>query len=245
MNLKLMKLLAGLSKRDRNESRKRRVNISPALLLILTIVTILLSALSGNAVFTVTVLAVLFVRTALLPAEDIREILAPLLLPVIMTVAIMLPAVFMGSPATLLTVTMKVLASLLSLSLLNHDAGWKGISSALSGLHMPDTFIFILDTTMRFLTILGNFSNSIIEAVSLRRVGKKNWKNAGTGGILGTTFLKSEQLAEEMSEAMTCRGFTGKYRTYEHHRFSIQDALVLTIMACLIVFFIYTEMAIK
>ena len=74
---------------------------------------------------------------------------------------------------------------------------------------MPGVFVLTLDMTVRFLYLLGSFSNSVLEAVTLRRVGDQNWKNAGTGGILGNTFLKAQEMSQGTGEAMLCRCFDG------------------------------------
>ena len=104
---------------------------------------------------------------------------------------------------------MKVLESVLVLTMLNEDVSWKNMTAAMRRFHMPGVFVLTLDMTVRFLYLLGSFSNSVLEAVTLRRVGDQNWKNAGTGGILGNTFLKAQEMSQGTGEAMLCRCFDG------------------------------------
>ncbi|MEE3420806.1 MAG: energy-coupling factor transporter transmembrane component T [Lachnospiraceae bacterium] len=242
MNLKIMKLLAGLARKDKeNHIGQESRGAGPALLLIASICVIFLCALSRNAIFTVTVLALLLLRIALMAEADIVDVLKPVLLPAIFCMLIMLPAVFMGSPRTMLTVTMKVVESVTVLSLLGNRIGWKGMTGAFGEMHLPPMFVMVLDTTMRFLTILGDYSGKIVEAVTLRRVGEKNWKNAGTGGILGQTFLKSQEMSTRMEEALFCRGFSGQYKSLTTHKFGAGDILLIVALIGLFAFFFYTQ----
>lgn len=242
MNLKILQLLKRLAKQDtRADGGQESHSAGPALSLIFCICVIFLCALSENAIFTVTVLAGLLIRIALLPGEIISEVVKPVVLPAVFCMLIMLPAVFMGSPRTMLTVTMKVVESVMVLSLLGNRIGWKSITRAFGEMHMPQMFVMILDTTMRFLTILGDYSGKIVEAVTLRRVGEKNWKNAGTGSILGQTFLKSQEMSTHMEEALICRGFSGQYRSIHRHRFGLPDIFLIAALILLFAFFFYTQ----
>lgn len=213
MNLRVMRLIARILRSDQNNAfRSTAAHPAAVLRLIAATLCILLCALSRNAWFTASVLAVELLRLCVKPAESIAHILQPVLIAVLFAAIFTLPAVFLGSPGSFGTVTMKVAESVLVLSVLNEEVSWKEITGALQTFHLPDVFILTLDSTIRFLVILGRFSNEMLEAVSLRRVGQKKWRNAGTGGILGTTFLKSQQIAQHTSEAMICRGISGSYR---------------------------------
>ena len=75
----------------------------PVVCLLSALLLILLCALSRNAVFTVTVLALMLARAAVLPIRQLKRVMQTLLLPCMFTLIIMLPAVFLGSPKTMLT----------------------------------------------------------------------------------------------------------------------------------------------
>ena len=212
MNLALMRLIGRILRSDQRfyDDNSTRPRPAAALRLLGAILCILLCAISRNAWFTLTVIAVELARVCMKPAKEIAHILRPVLLAVVFAAVFTLPAVVLGSPGSFGNVTMKVAESVLVLSVLNEEVSWKETTGALTAFHLPEVFIITLDSTIRFLVILGRFSNTMLEAVSLRRVGRKQWRNAGTGGILGTTFLKSQQMAQETSEAMICRGFTGE-----------------------------------
>lgn len=59
---------------------------------------------------------------------------------------------------------------------------------------------------MKYISVLGEICVDILQAVSLRSVGKNPDKAKSFSGILGITFLKSSEMAEEMYASMCCRG---------------------------------------
>ncbi|MEE1114007.1 MAG: energy-coupling factor transporter transmembrane component T [Eubacterium sp.] len=223
-----------------NRSRGKETQVHPALRMAAAFLFVILSAVSVNAIFTIAVLAGALLMTAMKKAREIPELLKAPAAASLLSLLITLPAVFLGSPATMLTVTMKVFTSVLILALLNNHLRWQEMTAAFGTLGMPQIFVFTLDMTMRFLVILGRYSNEILEAVSLRRIGKKTWKNAGTGGVLGSTYLHAVRAAEGTSEAQTCRCFRGEYKNYRKYRFGIRDAGMIALMALVTAFFIYT-----
>lgn len=242
-NKAIMKVLSRLKESDRMGGGAAQGSGLPVLYLLSALLCMILCALSGNAVFTVTVLAVLLVMAALLPLSDLKYVMGALPVPCVFTILIMFPAVFLGSPRTMLTVTMKVAEAVLVLALMGRWVPFQRMTEAFRQLHMPGIFVMVLDLTLRFLVILGRYSNSLLEAVTMRSVGRVNWKNSGAGGILGTTFLKSTMMAQETEEAMRLRGFDGTYPALRREMFGAKDLVLLAGDAALIIFFIYTQRA--
>ena len=204
--------------------QKKYAQTSPELRLVTSICMILLCALSGNGIFTITVLAGLLLRIAFLPAQSLADVLKPLPLPVLFTV-------------------LKVVEAVLVLALFNEETEWRDITSSLRTFHVPSILILTLETMIRFLIILGRYSTAVTEAVMMRRVGPDHWKTSGTGGILGLTYLKSQRAASETSEAMECRLFDGEYQSLYRFHFRKGDILLLALIAFLILFFIVSQRA--
>lgn len=253
MNLRVMRLIAAFTDAETRGSQNAQSRISPALRLVVCILTILLCSLSRNAFYTVCVIAVLLMVLAMMPAKAVRRAAEKLPLPVLMTALLMLPAVFLGSPRSLVTVTMKVFCAILCLSLLNEKASWKELTGALERFHAPELFIMTLDTTVRFFVLLGRWSSRMLEAISLRRVGEKNWKNAGMGGVLGTTWLKSQRMVQASTEAMVCRCFDGTYKKtgfpkettkQDRQRNVLANAVFALVIPALIAGFVLTQKAV-
>jgi cobalt/nickel transport system permease protein len=241
LNLKILKMTGHLLSRDMERQPDRKTRVLPALRVGAAVLCILLCAISRNAVFVITIITVELFRLAMRPPDDIAFVLKTLILPVIFTFLIMLPAVFFGHPKTMLTVTLKVLESVMIIAVLNCVLDWQDVTQAFGVSENLSMLVLILDMTMRFLMILGDYSNQLLEAVTLRSVGKDSWKHAKVDGILGTTFMKSRQMAGATSEAMACRCFDGRYRRYESHRFSGYDLLYLGAAAMMVLFFVKTQ----
>lgn len=174
MSPKIIRAIGKILQSDSDATQGGKFYIFPVLRLLFAVFCILLCALSQNAVFTVTVLAVLFARTALLPADRIRRVLRLPLIAALFTALIMIPAAVTGYPSTLGTVTMKVFESVFLLSLLNESVSWKELTGSFSSLHLPGVFVYTLDSTIRYLVILGRFCTRLSEAVWLRTFRKTN-----------------------------------------------------------------------
>lgn len=241
MNRKLIKLIHFLSGRTESRGRHRTTAVHPASLLVTAFVGILLCSMSENAIYTVTVLAVLLMVLATRPARVISTILSRILLPVIFTSLILLPSVFMGHPSTLLTVVMKVFTSLLIIGLVSEALEWSEFSDGLRALHFPGILIMILDHMIRYLVILGRYCSSVLDAAAVRCVGRQSWKNRGTGGIIGLTALKAQKTAAETQDAMACRLFEGEYRTIRKRGIRAADIFFLLLIPAMIAYYIYTQ----
>lgn len=240
LNVTLMKLLQRLYRNDHNNAGRRSL-VLPAFRLLGCLFTIVLCAISKNAFFTYTIIAMIFARLALMSADSISHILKEVLPVIVFTILVLLPSYFMGSPRTIVTITMKVFESVTLLAMLNETVAWKEITSALHIAHVPSIFILTMDMAIRFLSILGEYSNKLMEAVILRSVGRNSWKNSQLGGIVGTTFLKSNHMADATSEAMLCRGYNGVYQTYEQRHVTKVDFMYLCGMVMMFVYFLYLE----
>lgn len=240
-NKTILKALSRLKESDQMGGRAGNGSGLPLIYLLSALLCILLCALSGNAIFTVTVLAALLARASFLPIRQLQGVMKSLVLPCLFTLIIMLPAVFTGSPRTMLTMTMKVAEAVLALALMGTEISFQRLTEAFRQMHFPSIFVMVLDLTIRFLVILGRYSNALLEAVTMRSVGKVNWRNSGAGGILGTTFIKSTRMAQETEEAMRLRGFEGEYPRLERDRFGAKDLVLLAADAALTGFFVYTQ----
>lgn len=93
MTERLLKAIAAIVDSDSN-SEKKPSRMSPALRLAVAVFAIVLCACSRNAVFVITVLTVELIRMALLKPDRMIYVLKKLVLPIVFTLLIMLPAVF-------------------------------------------------------------------------------------------------------------------------------------------------------
>ena len=223
MDPKFIRALGNLLQSDSVAAGSGTFYIFPVQRLALTVLCILLCAISKNAVFPVTVIAVELVRTALLPGDRISEVLLRPMIASLFTMLIMIPAAVTGYPSAFGTVTLKVFESVLVLVLLNESVSWKDLTGSFSALHLPDVFVYTLDGAVRYLVILGRFCTKLSEAVRIRTFRKTNWRKSGAGGIMGTVILKSNEMTSSQYEAMVCRGFRGTYRVSPLRRRRFKD----------------------
>lgn len=241
LNKAVMRVLSRILASEKGGKQKAVLKVMPVLRISTAFLCILLCAFSRNAVYTVMVIAFELARLAFMNTESMKHVLRNVLTACLFAMIITLPAIFTGNPGTMGTVVMKVCESVMALSVLNEIMTWKEVTNAFRQLHFPSLFIYVLESTMRYLVLLGRYSDQMLEAVNLRSVGKTSWKDSHIGGILGTTFLKAQRMAAENTEAMACRCFDGTYQTQEKNSFGIPDLIYLILPVVLVILFIYTE----
>lgn len=231
--------------KDRRNFRKNRKGAAAVAQLALVLLTIILVSFSRNAFFSYAILAMMLAVISVLKADEIAAVIKVVIPVVVFTVLVMLPAVFLGNPRFLLTVTMKVFISVGLIAIYNQFVSWNETTRALRAVHVPATFILILDTTVHFLMILGRVADSLSEAVKLRTVSRVRWNKKGTGGVLGTTYMISEKMSRETTEAMQTRCFTGQYPVLKKHRINLYDMIYFLIAGVEIAAYIFTQLMMK
>ena len=200
------------------------------------------SSLHGTgAVMRLILLAFFLLRVIFIPANHMARVLKEALGAAVFSMLLLLPSVFMGVPRTMLTVSLKVFVSVGLISLLSALVPFNRIISALKVFHLPDMFILILDITLKYIAILGEMCLNVLTSLRLRSVGKNRKKGESMSGVLGVTFLKSREMADEMYAAMICRGFEGEYHRMQRKAFSKNDIPLILFSALLLISYIYLE----
>lgn len=232
-------LLSVLARFRFQEGKDSRFSASPSLKLFYTLVIILLTASSRNYLFVLVMCALVTVRLAFFQAVSIRQILTGTAGAVILSIFLLLPSVFMGNPQTLVNITSRVYVSVTCIGILSAGTSWNRLTGSLKTFHVPSLFIFTLDITLKYISVLGELCTDILTSVCLRSVGKNPQKAKAFSGILGITFLKSREMADEMHAAMYCRGFTGEYQKTKHGRMQRADLFYVTVLLGSTVLFFY------
>lgn len=206
--LRVMSLLAALRAQGRRASRVPAVVALPLLFL-----WILITSLVQVRGILLAELAAELVLLAMLDGRTIRRILGAALGAAVFSALIVLPAVLLsagGSRAWLLPC--KTFLTMTAVMMFATVVPWHDVTRALARFHVPETVIFLLDTTLRSIYLLGVEAGAMLTALQLRSIGRNRRKHRALGGILGNLFLRSERLSRETYEAMVCRCFTGTYR---------------------------------
>jgi cobalt/nickel transport system permease protein len=233
----------GVVAMGRPQSGKGRVGgqIEPLVKVISVFIVILLVSLTRSPFFLALAGAGLLVVLSLQPGERIAAVLKTSFLVGAFTGVVLLPSAFLGRGSNLVMITAKVLVSVASVKLVSSTVVWNSLSGAFKRLGAPDLFILVLDITLKYITLLGEFALSMLYALKLRSVGKNDGKTASLSAIAGTMFLKSKEMAEEMYSAMECRGFTGTYRAVGRLRVGSGDLALGGAVAVLVIAYFFAK----
>ncbi len=194
-------VLSVLSRLRFDEGKDGRFSATPSLKLLYTVLYIILTACSRNYLFVLIMCAAVTVRLAFFPASAIRQILSGTAGAVMISIFLLLPAVFMGNPQTLANITARVYVSATLVGILSAGTSWNKLTA------------------------------------SMRSVGKNPDKAKSFSGILGITFLKSSEMAEEMYASMCCRGGTGEYQAKQKYKMRLYDIVhILIVILCVVLF---------
>lgn len=231
-------VLAVLAKLRFHEGKDGRFSASPSFKLFYTIVYIILTACSRNYLFVLIMCAAVTVRLAFFAAKSICQVLSGTAGAVLISVLLLLPAVFMGNPQTLANITARVYVSVTLVGILSAGTSWNKLTGSMRTFRIPSLFIFTLDITLKYISVLGEICIDILTSVGLRSVGKNPGKAKAFSGVLGITFLKSSEMAEEMYASMCCRGFTGEYSIGQKYKIRVTDIFyILVTVGCVGLFF--------
>lgn len=210
MTKSLLSVMGTLSKLRSSGTDESRMPVP--LKMILCIGLIIFASCMRNMFYCYVLLAVILIHLCFLREAKLVRVVAVSAAAAGFSALVMIPAVFLGSPASVVIVPCKVLISVNLVCILAETTNWNRITSGLRFFHVPNMFIFILDITLKYIAILGDICVSMLGALRLRAIGHNKEKSKAISGILGITFLKSRKMADEMCQAMECRGFDGEYR---------------------------------
>ncbi|MDV3427276.1 MAG: energy-coupling factor transporter transmembrane protein EcfT [Bacillota bacterium] len=239
----ILSLLGILSKiRTQSGYFDVRFKINAVLKVAFTFLLILMVSLTKSFTFTIIINVYLLAVLSMMNGEEIIKVLKISLIMCIFTFIILLPAAFWGNVFSSIMITSKVFATVTAVNMLSHSTSWNSITSALKRFFVPDIFILVMDITIKYIVMLGEFSLNMLYSLKLRSVGKNKSKYTSLSGIAGTMFIKSKEMAEDMYSAMECRGFTGEYHTaHARFKFTFLDFLYIMINVLIIFIFIYME----
>jgi len=184
---------------------------------------VLLLSLSNSFSFAVVVIVYILVILSFLDAEIILKVFKISFIMAFFTFIMLLPSLFIGSRNSSTLMTVKVFATVAVLNILTRTTRWNDITGALRFFHAPDLFILVLDITIKYIMMLGEYALSMLYSLKMRSVGKNRRKYTSLSGIAGTMFIKSREMAEDMYSAMECRGFTGEYKSHRSLRLGLAD----------------------
>ena len=235
--LALLKVLARI--RTQSGYAADRFYVNAVFKVLFTFLLVVLLSLSRSFAFVFVIITYLLLILSSMKAQEILKILRASILVTLFTILILLPTVFSGNSYSMLMIPSKVFATIMAVNILSYSTRWNYIIGALKRFYIPDLFIFVLDITIKYIVMLGEFSLEMLYALKLRSIGKNRNKYTSLSGVAGTMFIKSREMAEDMYAAMECRGFTGEYRTYNKLKFKFADLLYIIINAGIVFTYFY------
>jgi cobalt/nickel transport system permease protein len=134
----------------------------------------------------------MLVMLSLMDGDKIIKILKICFVVILFTLIILLPTIFMGNTYSYLMITLKTAATITSVNILSYSTKWNEITAALKRFFVPDIFILVLDITIKYIFLLGNFTLNMLFALKTALSRKKQQQVYLPVRIAGTMFLKSK-----------------------------------------------------
>ncbi|OPJ57799.1 energy-coupling factor transporter transmembrane component T family protein [Clostridium oryzae] len=224
INKSILSLMGSIDKfRRQTEYKDNSITANALTKLLSVLILIIFVSLSKSFAFVLIANVMMLIVINFLSTNEIKQVLKISFTVAGFTMIVLLPSVFIGFSSNAFMITLKVFVSVVFVNSLASSTQWNDIIRALKVFKLPDMFIFVLDITIKYIMVLGEFSLNMVYALKLRSVGRSRSKNTALSGIIGTMFIKSKDMAQEMQEAMECRGFTGEYRAYKRFKFGVID----------------------
>lgn len=223
------------------KNKESKLKLNALVKLISMLVFIILISLSKNFTFVLICGVIDLFIINIFSVNEIKSILKIGIAAAVMTFVLFLPAIFLGYGNNAFFVSLKVLLTVVAANMFAFSTQWNDIIRAFKVFHVPDMFIFVMDITIKYIIVLSEFALDMVYALKLRSIGKTKNKSSSLTGIIGTLFLKSRDMSDELYGAMECRGFTGEYITYRKFRFTIEDCICIILNIAFVVMYFYFD----
>lgn len=242
INKSILSILSVLTRfRRQTEYKLNKLEFNALLKLMSTFILIIFVSMTKSFTFVLITNVLMLVVINFLSITEIKYILRVSFGVAIFTFIILLPSLFLGYGNNALMISLKILVSVASVNVLAFTTQWNDLTGSLKLLRVPDMFIFVLDITIKYILVLGEFSLNMVYALKLRSVGRSSNKSTSLSGIVGTMFIVSKEMSEEMYGAMECRGFTGTYKVYKNFKFKLSDYICIICNIIFILAYFYFD----
>lgn len=240
INKSIMSMLKVLTRfRLQTNYSGNKIKVNAVIKVLSVILTILFTALSRSMIYVLLIMSIQLLFISLMSAEEIKHIVRTVLSAALFTFIILIPSIISGNINNSVMIIFKVINAAACVHILSCTSNWNEVTGAFRFFFIPDIFIFVFDITIKYIIILGEFALNMLYALKKRAIGKSKNKNALLSGIIGTMFIKSKEMAEDMYGAMECRGFTGEYETHKKIAFHFADYLCIIGNIAIVFAYIY------
>ncbi|MEI8201010.1 MAG: energy-coupling factor transporter transmembrane component T [Eubacteriales bacterium] len=240
INKSILSLLGILSRiKTQGAGAAGKYSVNAAFKVAFTFLLLIMLSVSQSTSFVIVVIVYLLAALSLMEAKAIVKILKVSMAMTLFTFVILLPAAVGGNTYSGIMITSKVFAAITAVNILSRSTRWNSITSALKKFFVPDIFILVLDITIKYIVMLGDFVLNMLYALKLRSVGRNKSKYSSLSGIAGTMFIESKEMSEDMYTAMECRGFTGEYCVHRQFKFAFVDFAYIMMNIAIFLIFLY------
>ena len=233
--------ILGRIKRLGTYSHKKVYKLNGTLKLIFTLLNIVLLCLSRSFLFVAIYDLCIAASTIFLENKHRKNILLISCIMPMLTAVMLIPSFINGNIYNSILIIMKITGTILSVNILSYSTKWNYITRSLKLFFVPDLFIWVMDITIKYIVILGEYSINLLYALKLRSIGKNDKKHNSLASIMGNLFLKSKDMGEEMFSAMECRGFTGEYSSVSDFKIHEIDILYSLLNIVVVTFFAWAK----
>ena len=160
-------------------------SVGPA---ILTSIIIILCACSHKSAYLLCISALLLIILSFLDGKSIYRLLKHTVTVTFLSSLLLLPAIYFYQNSFIILIPVKTFLIILSISLLTTYCNWHSILGVMNKFHVPSIIVFIFDTTLRYIVLLGETAQQILYALKIRSIGKNNNKSKAFGGVMGVVF---------------------------------------------------------
>jgi len=213
-------------------------DINPQLKLVSTLLAVIIVSVSRSFYFLAFACTLVIVQLSFVAKKDVKKILSLDFFVFIFTLVILAPSILGGNMKNSLLILLKTVSTVSFVNILSFTTKWHEVTKSLKLVFIPDLFIFVLDTTIKYIYILGQLSLEMMYSLRLRMIGKNNKKYQALSKIIGNLFIKSMEMGNEMYYAMECRGFNGEYPSAVNMKFTIKDMVYAVFVILLTAAFI-------
>lgn len=220
----------------------RRHHGHAELYLVLLVLFLLAVVTARTTAFLWTALGGELLLLAFLPGKLLRQDILGALAAGVFCLLLILPALLFWGAGPVMLLPLKTFLCVTALNLLQQHFSWHELTAALRRFYLPAEVIFILDTTLRYLVLLGDQASLLLTSLKLRSVGHNPKKHKAMAGIMGIVMQRSQRLSLEMAEAMRCRCFTGEYPMLQGRQ---ESAGILSYLLPAALFLIYAFLYIR
>ena len=177
INKSILSILSVLSRiRTQSGYKTDTFRVHAAFKVAFTFLLVVLLSLSTNFTFIFIIDVYLLVILSFMDGKEILKVLGTSLLMAMFTFIILIPALLWGNTYTTIMMTSKVFSTVMAVNIVSHSTRWNAITGAFKRFFVPDVFILVLDITIKYIVMLGDFSLNMLYALKLRSVGRNKSK---------------------------------------------------------------------